>query len=245
MARHVLLDNVNHKDLKIITERSAKYGDNIPSVLTFPFEFRDILTHYPICFSKDFETGQFHCVALMGFEENENLFLNESGWDASYIPLMIERLPFLIGSQSQQQSATSEIQRVVHVDMNSPRVSTTEGQNVFLEYGGSTMYLQRISSILEEIYQGQTANQKFIDVLLKYELMESFILDVKLNDGSDNKLTGFYTINEDQLKALPTETKSTLMDGGYLESIYMVISSLSNFRALIERKNRQCSLNSQ
>jgi hypothetical protein len=240
VAKHVLLDNVNHKDLKIITERSAKYGDQIPSILTFPFEFRDILTHYPICFSKDPETGQFHCVALLGFEDKENLFLNEDGWDASYIPLMIERQPFLIGFQEQEQSATSQRQRVVHVDLDSPRVSATQGKSVFLEHGGSTAYLQRISSILEAIYKGQEITQTFFNVLLKYELIEPFTLDVKLNDGTDNKLKGFYTINEDNLKALSTDVQSTLMEAGFLESIYMVIASFSNFRALIQRKNQQC-----
>lgn len=242
MARHVMLDNVTHKDLKVIPDKSAKYGDNLPSVLTFPFEFRDILTHYPICFSKDPETGQFHSVALFGFEEGENLFLNENGWDASYIPLMIERQPFLIGFQQQQQYSVSEEQRVVHVDLDSPRISKTNGQKVFLEHGGSTPYLQRISSILEAVYQGQRGSQTFFDVLLKYELIESFTFDVKLNDGSDHKLTGFYTINQDQLNSLSAVALSDLLETGFLESIYMVIASLSNFRVLIQRKNRQSSL---
>ena len=48
MANHVLLDNSNHKDLKIISKRSASLGDNIPSLMTFPFEYRDIQTNFPI-----------------------------------------------------------------------------------------------------------------------------------------------------------------------------------------------------
>jgi len=242
MAKYVLLDNVNHKDLKIITDRSAKYGDSIPTVVTFPFEFRDILAHYPICFSKDPKSGQFHSIALLGFAENENLFLSEDGWDSSYVPLMIERQPFSIGFQQQGQSVSAEMQRVVHVDMDSPRTNMEEGQNLFLQHGGTTTYLQRISSVLEAVYQGQQGSMKFIDALIKHQLLESFTLDVKLNDGSDNKLKGFYTINEDKLNALPAETKVKLMDDGYLESIYMVLASFSNFRALIERKNQKCSI---
>ena len=237
MSKHVLLDNVSHKDLRIITDRAREYGDSIPSVLTFPFEFRDVLTHYPICFSKDPETGKFHSIALFGFEDHENLFLDENGWDASYVPLMIERQPFLIGFQQQETSSGSP-QRVLYVDMDSSRVSRTEGKALFLEHGGSTQYLQRVSSILEAVYKGQASSEVFFDTLLRHELIESFVLDIKLNDGSDNKLTGFFTINEEKLHSLSPEVKLTLMKDGILESVYMVVASLSNFRSLIERKNR-------
>ncbi len=237
MSKHVLLDNVSHKDMRIITDRAREYGDNIPSVLTFPFEFRDVLTHYPICFSKDPETGKFHSIALFGFEDHENLFLDENGWDASYVPLMIERQPFLIGFQQQETSSGSP-QRVLYVDMDSSRVSRTEGKALFLEHGGSTQYLQRVSSILEAVYKGQASSEVFFDTLIRHELIESFVLDLKLNDGSDNKLTGFFTINEEKLHSLSPEVKLTLMEDGILESVYMVVASLSNFRSLIERKNR-------
>lgn len=237
MSKHVLLDNVSHKDLRIITDRALEYGDNIPSVLTFPFEFRDVLTHYPICFSKDPETGKFHSIALFGFEDHENLFLGEHGWDASYVPLMIERQPFLIGFQQQEISSASP-QRVLYVDMDSNRVSHMTGEALFLEHGGSTPYLQRMSSILEAVYKGQASSDIFFDTLLSHELIESFVLDIKLNDGSDNKLTGFYTINEEKLHSLSSEVKLKLMEDGILESVYMVVASLSNFRTLIERKNR-------
>ena len=244
MTKHVLLDNVTHKDLKIITQRGAKYGDNIPSVLTFPSEFKDIQTHYHICFSQDPSTEKFHAIALMGFEDNENLFLDGDVWDASYIPLMIQRQPFLVGLPQSRQSNGESSQLMVHLDMHNPRVSTTQGQSVFLQHGGNSDYLQSISSILEALYAGQEESRVFFDILLNYELMEPFTLEIKLDDGSNNKLTGFYTINEDKLSALPSEILSKLMVNGWLGSIYMVIASTANFRALIERKNRQCTVSS-
>lgn len=242
MTKHVLLDNVTHKHLKIITERGAKYGDNIPSVLTFPFEFKDIQTHYPICFSQDPSTGKFHALALMGFEDNENLFLDDHGWDASYIPLMIQRQPFLVGLPQSPQSNGEPSQLQVHLDMHNPRVSKTQGRTVFLQHGGNSDYLQSISSILEAVYTGQDESAVFFDTLLNLALLESFTLEITLDDGSNNTLTGFYTINEDKLSALPSEVLSKLMINGCLESIYMVIASMANFRCLIERKNRQGSV---
>ena len=239
MANDVLLDNVTHKDLRIITEPSARFGDNIPSVLTFPFEFRDIQTHYPICFCKNPETGQFYAAALMGFEENENLFLGDEGWDASYVPLMVQRQPFMIGFHAARQGGAETQERLIHIDMDSPRISSSEGEAVFLEQGGNTPYLERISSILEAIYQGQEVAKTFIATLLEFELIEPFTLNIQLDDGSDNKLLGFYTINEDKLAKLSSEKVVTLLEAGFLEPVYMVIASMSNFRTLIERKNKR------
>mgnify|MGYP003324736331 FL=1 len=236
MANHVLLDNINHKDLKIISKRSADLGDNIPSVVTFPFEFRDIQTNFPICFCKDSETGKFYTAALFGFEEKENLFLEGDQWDAAYTPLMLERQPFFIGKQ---QAQNGEEQRLIYIDMDSPRVSSNQGQQLFLEQGGTSEYLQRISSILEAIYQGQQQTNEFVELMLKYDLIESFTLKVELNDATQNQLQGFYTINEDTLNGLSAEVITELMASGYLQAAYMVIASMSNFRSLIERKNRR------
>jgi hypothetical protein len=236
MANHVLLDNINHRDLKIISKRSADLGDNIPSVVTFPFEFRDIQTNFPICFCKDSETGKFYTAALFGFEEKENLFLEGDQWDAAYTPLMLERQPFFIGKQ---QAQNGEEQRLIYVDMDSPRVSSNQGQQLFLEQGGTSEYLQRISSILEAIYQGQQQTNEFVELMLKYDLIESFTLKVELNDATQNQLQGFYTINEDTLNGLSAEVITELMASGYLQAAYMVIASMSNFRSLIERKNRR------
>lgn len=236
MANHVLLDNINHKDLKIISKRSADLGDNIPSVVTFPFEFRDIQTNFPICFCKDSETGKFYTAALFGFEEKENLFLEGDQWDAAYTPLMLERQPFFIGKQ---QAQNGEEQRLIYIDMDSPRVSSNQGQQLFLEQGGTSEYLQRISSILEAIYQGQQQTNEFVELMLKYDLIESFTLKVELNDATQNQLQGFYTINEDTLNGLSAEVITELMASGYLQAAFMVIASMSNFRSLIERKNRR------
>lgn len=236
MANHVLLDNINHKDLKIITKRSADLGDSIPSLVTFPFEYRDIQTNFPICFCKDSETGKFYSAALFGFEENENLFLDGDSWDAAYTPLMFERQPFFIGNQRTQ---SGEKQRLIYIDADSPRVNSDEGEVVFLEQGGHSEYLQRISSILDAIHQGQQQSKEFIELMLKYDLIESFTLKVELDDGTKNQLQGFYTINEDTLNGLSYDAISELMTTGYLQAAYMVIASMSNFRSLIERKNKR------
>ena len=238
MAKNVLLNNVDHKDLRVITRRSADYGDAVMFATTFPAEFRNLQAHYPIVFLKAPDTGQFQPVALFGFKDRENLFLNDAGWDAAYVPLTVARQPFLIGVQRPEPGSV-ERQMVIHVDLDSPRISGTEGERVFLEHGGITPFLDRINSMLHAIHLGVEGTPAFIEALLELDLLESFTLDVKLDDQSENRLAGFYMVNEDRLSALGGDALEKLNREGHLLAIYMALASLSNFRALIERKNRR------
>src|SRR5882724_826048 len=185
MARHVLLNNVEHKAMRVITTRSAALGDNVMSAIVVPAEFRSVQACYPIVFQKRSDTGQFQPLALFGFEERENLFLTESGWDASYIPLSVERQPFLIGGRGSAQQ-TAPPQLVVHVDLDSPRISSTQGEPVFLEYGGTTAFLNRTSALLYQLHAGLESTPAFVDALLNLDLLESFVIDIELKDGSRN-----------------------------------------------------------
>ena len=47
MTNHVLINNVEHNDVRVVTTRSEKYGDAIMSCITFPLEFRSVQAWYP------------------------------------------------------------------------------------------------------------------------------------------------------------------------------------------------------
>ena len=231
MANHAPLNNVDHKHLRVVTTRGAAYGDAVMSALTFPAEFRDLQACYPIVFAQDGKGG-YDAVALLGFEQGENLFLGPNGWDAPTIPLTIERQPFMIGRGGDELA--------VHIDLDSPRVRAggIEGEALFLTYGGTSEYLERITSVLRTIHDGLQASRAFVGALVELELIESFVLDVELDDGSQNRLAGFHTINEERLAALSADQLARLHRDGYLQAVYMAVASLAQFRNLIQRKNR-------
>lgn len=239
MSNIQLLNNVDHKDLRVITRRSGDLGDSVWFALTFPHEFRNVQRHYPIFFTQNPDNQQFQAVAMFGFERDENLFLEDDGWDASYIPLSMIRQPFLVGFQHTQQEMGTETQTVISVDMDSPRISTTEGEPLFLEHGGTSDYLEQMNGVLDLINQGFQRNRAFVDMLLGMDLLESFVLDVELNDGSSHRLSGFYTINEESLKRLTGDDLVILNNNGYLEAVYMCVASMSNIPDLVERRNRK------
>lgn len=239
MANYQLLNNVDHKDLKVIIDRSAEYGDNVWFAATFPSEFRNLQRDYPIFFTKHPETGTFEAVAVFGFEDGENLFLDEHGWHAGYIPLNIMRMPFLIGFQEKTEAGETTREPVITVDMDSPRVNTERGEPVFLEHGGNSPYIEQVSSILKVLHEAVRSSAPFFETLEQLDLIESFVVDVQLNDGSEHRLSGFYSINEDRLRELAADDLAMLNRRGYLEAIYMVIASMSNIPDLIDEKNRR------
>lgn len=237
MANHELVNPVDHKDIKIITDRSEKYGDNLWYALTFPREFRSAQAHYPIFFSKSPNTGKFISVALFGFQEHENLFLDNDEWQAAYIPAAVLRQPFLIANQTITENGVEQSQRMLSIDLDHPRVSHTEGEPLFLPFGGNSDFLERTSSMLEALHIGATDGQKFTEKLAELELLEPFSLDVTLDNGKQHQMIGFYTINEDKLDALDINQLQELKQQGYLQAIYMAIASQSNIRSLLEKKN--------
>ena len=130
-----MLNNVTHKDLRVITRYGAEFGDEVGTVLTFPTEYADVQREYPIFFRKDPASGEYHSVALLGFGKNENLFLEEGRWLADYVPGIVVRGPFLIGFQERDVGGELRQEPMIHVDLDHPRISHTEGEPVFLPQG--------------------------------------------------------------------------------------------------------------
>lgn len=239
MANYVLLNNIQHKDLRVITQFSAAYGDDIGSTLTFPTEFSDVQKEYPIFFQINKETGKYQSVVLFGLTQNENLFLKDDGsWDAAYIPAVVARGPFLIGFQ-QDPNNPDQKAPVIHVDMESPRVSTTEGTPTFLEFGGNSPYLERVTNSLKDIYDGMAISEPMFQAFTELDLIEPVNIEIELNNGTQHRLNGNYTINRDKLANLTGDELLRLNQSGFLAAAFLVTASLGNMQKLINIKNRK------
>ncbi len=236
MSNHVILNNVEHQNLRVITDRSAALGDSIMGVPILPSEFRDAQHDFPIFFHKDAQDEKLEPYAIFGLEQDENLFLDGGNWNADYVPLLLEKGPFLIGLQ---EKSGGEKELVISLDLDHPRVSETEGEPLFLPQGGNSTLVERISRVLHRIHEGQRETEPFVAAMLRHELLEPFALNIELDDGSKHRLEGFHTIHEENLMQLDGETLSELSRSGYLQAAYMVVASLSNIRKLIKWKNQR------
>lgn len=239
MANYQLLNNVDHADLRVNTERSAALGDAVMFAVTYPFEFRQVQAHYPIVLFKNPQDSQFYPVALFGLSQGENLFLDQQGWAPTFIPASIQRAPFLIGFQEDPNDPMADTKRVVTVDIEHPRVSKDMGLAVFTDNGGYSDYLQKVSDLLEAIYSGGIQNKALIAALEEHRLLQSMDLDIGLVDGSHAQLSGFYVVDDLALQQLDAQALGQLNQQGLLMPIYMMVASMSQLRALVQRKNQR------
>lgn len=236
MIQHAVLDNEDHREIRIRPGASAELGDAVMACLTVPSEFRRVQNEFPILFRRDLDSGRFSALALFGFENGENLFLDGERWDARYRPLASSIQPFLVG-----RSADGDSPSQVHIDLGHARIAAEgeEGIRPFDDFGQPTPYLEAVIKGLDELDQGYRASDNFYDALERYELLEPFSLDVELRDGSKNRLVGYHLIDEEKLRSLEPGALAELHSAGFLMPIFMALASLANLSALIERKNRK------
>lgn len=230
--RPALLDNVNHRDLRLQTRLDPTWGDAVSAVPTVPAEFRQVQAYFPILFQESGEAAGFQPVALLGLFEQHNRFLGPQGWAVGHLPWALERQPLMVGRDGEEGW-------VVHIDLDSPRLSMSEGEPLFLPQGGQSPLLERRVSVLQALHQGLQALPEFIQALLQHQLLEPMSLDVTQPDGSVRRLAGYYVINEDRLAALPGPVVAALHAADHWLPMAMAVASLSHLPDLILREQQQ------
>lgn len=239
MARYELLNNVTHKDLRVVTGFGRQFGDDIGMVPAFPSEYAELQREYPIFFRKDADSGQWQSVALLGFEQRENLFLQDDRWNAAYLPGAAAKGPFLIGFQEQRIDGELRKEPVMHVDLEHPRVSFSEGEPVFLPHGGNSPYLQHIASVLRGIRDGLEFGTGMFAAFDAMGLIQPVNLDVQLDDKHRVSVNGLHGIDRERLAALDAGSLRRLNQAGFLEGAYLALASLHNVRRLMAEKQRR------
>lgn len=238
MTKNVLLNNIDHSDLKVVQRHGAEFGDGVNQALVFPTEFAEVQREYPILFRKD-EDGNFQSVALLGFDKGENLHLNGASWQARHVPVLHQRGPFMIGFQNRQIDGETRREPVIYVDLDDPRISQTEGQPLFLPHGGNAPYLEHVSSVLRAISLGMDIERSMFSAFEGAGLIEPASLDIRLDEHTIYQIPEVYSISEEKLANLDGETLSRLHQSGFLRLAYLALTSLSNVNRLIDLKNKK------
>lgn len=205
------------------------------SIMVLPSEILDVQREYPILFRKHPETGQFLPVALLGFEEHENLFLTESAqWGANYIPLALSNGPFRVGVNGEGK----EEQLVICINREDPRVNEELGDALFDESGTPSTYLQTVRLNLFRLNEGIDETKKMIDAFVAANLIEALSMEVEFATKEAINFKGAYTIKLENLTQLNAEQITLMNAEGYLAMAYFIAGSLGNVRRLIALKNK-------
>ena len=223
-----------HKTLGYTEKYGSEYGHQVGAVVILPNEFAKAQREYPILFRKDSETGRFFPVVLLGFEENENLFLNENSiWSTRYIPLAIKQGPFLIGLLQQE----TEQRLAIYADLHDSRVQQNTAPALFNADGNASTTLNEIRDILSERHKSSELLEPMIEAFLKYNLLERVMLEIDLAKGTTINFDAGYTVHIEKLMALESDAVVELHKAGFLSLAYNVADSVNNIQHLINLKN--------
>lgn len=227
MTHIVILNSEAHRHLRVRAKPSARLGDNQRFVAVVTGEFPQLAVHYPVFLAKDAETGAFYAGAMLGIDEGENLFLDEDGGFDGYRPLNLQRAPFFTAGEH------------IAVDLDSPRVTDSDGERLFDDNGEISAYLQGVLSAFQQLKPGTEKTRAFIDTLLQLKLVEPITVDLAFDDGTRRIVEDLYTIDQDALRRLPDTAVLDLFRGGHLHLISLMIASLKQVPVLARRKNRR------
>jgi len=214
-----------HRSLRVDGRASVAYGDNQRFVRVMVGEFAHLVVHYPILFSKDVVTGQFYCGVMLGYEKDENLYLEDWRAGLAYRPLILQKAPFCTHGLS------------LAIDLDHPRVGVAAGEPLFMENGRPTPYLQSVKQAFRYLHSGIRATDAFVARILELKLIEPIDLEVEFDDGSRRDGVGLYTIDVGALAVLSDATVVDLHRHGYLRLVDFMTASLKQLPVLTARKN--------
>jgi len=236
MPGPILLNNVDHHDVRVVLGHSAAFGDAVNQVTVFPTEYEELQREYPILLRRD-PDGSFYSVVLLGLDRDENLFLGDHGWQGRYVPALLQRGPFSIGVPGKGPNGEFVGEPMIHIDLDHPRVSRSEGEPVFLPKGGNSPYLDHVAGVLRAIYAGVEINKSIYAAFDEAGLIEPVTIEIKLDDTRQYNVPDCYTISQERLRQLDGTALEKLHRADYLRAAIWLVSSLRNMSRLIDIKN--------
>lgn len=230
----VLLNNIDHQDLRLITRGGREFGDSVNQVLVFPTEFELAQREFPIIFRPDGD-GRLRPVALLGLDRDENLFLgSDDTWQCDYVPALLQSGPFAIASAG-ANNGDPDLQ--VLIDPDHPRLSRTDGAPLFLEHGGNAPVLDKLLGVLRAAYLGHQLLDPLVVALNTAGLLRPFDLHLQVGPDRAYAISDAQTIDRERLASLMAEDLAALHHGGFLQSAFMIAASLGNLQRLVDRKS--------
>ncbi|MEQ5808788.1 SapC family protein [Alteromonas sp. NFXS44] len=223
------LNKEKHKDVKIAVNNAFAFAKNTHLSAASIREYAQLASTMPIVFIQDPNSDRYHTVAMLGMEQNQNLFLATDKWKGPHVPMNILRYPFDVRPEGEKLG--------VYIDEESELVGKEEGQPLFKEDGSPSEFLDNRQKFLGDLANSEMLTQRFIQKVVELELLDAIQIRLTYKDGQQRNVTGMYSINEKRLMELPEEKALELHKQGFLGALYAVMMSLGQLNRLVELSN--------
>jgi hypothetical protein len=238
MNKATVINNVDHKNLKVDTRLNVNLKVNRSVVYTT--EIGELHKEFPLIFFKH-PDGKTQLHAILGLAKDENLFIGDNGWTTRFVPALLARGPFSLGYKKSAKESEQQ-DPVICIDMEDPRVNTEAGEDVFLPFGGEAPYLNYVKKALQTIDSGLHFDKTLFTLIESMDLLEPVAINIKLSNVEEVNFSDYYTVDQEKLSKLDSESLAKLNQFGVLSLLYFVLSSMGNFQTLIELKNAKSAM---
>ena len=225
-----------HLNIKVKQIDSFAFAKNVNIASLMVHEFSRAASIYPIVFIEDKQNDIFRPVVLFGFEEGENLFVDDDNkWQSSYIPAIIRRYPFALAKTDENGRFS------VCIDEESEFVNKEDGQKLFDDDGKPAEIMERVKKYLAELQQMDLFTEEFCKFLSNKNMFTPLNMKVKIGNEIKN-ISGAYIVNEERLNALSNEAFLEMRTNKYIPVIYSHLSSLSQIERLMSLKDKKADV---
>ena len=232
MTNVARLDNVQHAALRLRRGHGARFGEAVNQVAVFASELAQVQRECPILFART-PDGALQAVAILGFDRDENLFLDGERWDAAYIPALLRCRPFTIGGGDDGPA--------VYVDLADPRVAADgeDGEPVFKAHGGNAPALEAALEALRALQAGAAIAAGMTALFDELGLVEPVRLQVQFDEHTGVDFDGYLAVVPEKIAALDDTALGSLNRAGLLDVAVFAAASLGTMPRLVARKQRK------
>lgn len=227
----VLFDTDDHRSLRLPSQHSA-FPHAVTSNLV-PLTFAEAglaLRDMPIVFITETDPSTPSLVAIVSLTPNTNVFIDAQGrWrPGAYVPAYVRGYPFIA------LRVKGNNEPMLAFDPTAAAFNAAEGQPLVGDDGKPSAQLQAIMAFHNEYQQIAERTRIMAKALMEAGVLEDGTFTLKPIDGGEAKqISGFKTINEAKLKALPAAELKKLIDVDALGLAYAQIFSMASLPHLM------------
>jgi hypothetical protein len=198
-------------------------------------EFVTAQRYYPIVFS----SGDMPVpLALMGLNENVNVFFDEEGklLEDVYVPAYIRRFPFLLARLENNSETMS-----LCFDPSTELVGEFEDGDPLFEADKPTERTQEVLKFCESFEEAGMRTQQFMEELKKADLLMEGEVAIQQADKPEQPYVyrGFQMINEQKLREVRGDQLRKWNDNGMLALVFAHLFSVDLMRIIFAKQAQQ------
>ncbi|WOT05036.1 SapC family protein [Shewanella youngdeokensis] len=239
MKTLVELSPEQHKHLNVVPNSGAKHVAQQNLINLRVTEVAKAACCMPIFFVRDNHSGNWVLTGFTSFVQGQNLLVRDDQWRALYTPTALQTHPFYL-----MQSPKDPQQYTIGLDPESSALTTEPGETMFDEHGKASLYLSNIKTLIETDLNNDMLTHKFSQKVVDLGLLKAVNIAVNHQHNASQSLNGLFTINEEKLQQLPSDSLKELSKLGYLSPLYAMLTSLYQLNALIQYHNQVADNNS-